>query len=100
MDWHEKRYDQSIARVGRAFLTTASRVQSPPYSAAEFGSRLALVTMTIEVAPGGHWRVCFRPRQTEKERGVTVINVLAETETANSPGPVVTDSVKKHEPLA
>lgn len=60
------------------------------HNTAEFGSRLALVTMVIEVALGGGRRACFRRRQTEKERSVTVINVLAETETVHSQGPVVT----------
>lgn len=60
------------------------------YSTAEFSSWLALVTMTIEVALGGGRRVCFRLRQTEKKRSVTVINVLAETETVASQGPAVT----------
>lgn len=46
--------------------------------------------MVIEVALGGGRRACFRRRQTEKERSVTVINVLAETETVHSQGPVVT----------
>lgn len=55
-------------------------------STTEFGSQLALVTMTIEVALAGGRRVCFRLRQTEKERSVTVINVLAETETVDSQG--------------
>lgn len=46
--------------------------------------------MTIEVALGGRRRVCFRLRQTEKERSVTVINVLAESETVISQDPVFT----------
>lgn len=70
----------------------------PATSTAAFGSRLAFVTMTIEVAPGGGRRVCFRLRQTEKERSVTVINVLAETETVNSQGPVVTVRVLRSMP--
>ena len=60
------------------------------HNTAEFGSRSALVTMVIEVALGGGRRACFRRRQTEKERSVTVINVLAETETVHSRGPVDT----------
>lgn len=51
---------------------------------------LNLVTMTMEVALGGGRRVCFRLRQTEKERSVTVINVLAESETVISQDPVST----------
>lgn len=35
--------------------------------------------------------------QTEKERSVTVINVLAETETVGSSGPVVTVSIERHD---
>lgn len=37
--------------------------------------------MAIKVALGGGWRVYLRPEQTQKESGVTVINVLAEAET-------------------
>lgn len=64
-------------------------------STAEFGSRSALVTMAIEAALRRGRRVCFRLRQTEKERSVTVINVLAETETVDSQGPVVTIRVSR-----
>lgn len=45
------------------------------------GLWLAVVTMAMKVALGGGWRVYLRPEQTQKESGVTVINVLAETET-------------------
>lgn len=63
---------------------------------AELGTQLALVTMATEVALGGGRRLCSSLKQKEKERSVTVINVLAETETVNSQGPVVTVSIKKH----
>lgn len=44
--------------------------------------------------------VFFRLRQTEKERSVTVINVLAETEIVDSWGPVATfHGVKKYSSL-
>lgn len=52
--------------------------------------------MVIEVALGGGRRVCLRLKQ--KERSVTVINVLAETETVNSQSPVVTIRVLKSTP--
>lgn len=70
------------------------------YSTAEFGSRLTLVTMTIEVALGRGRRVCFRLRQTEKERSVTVINALAETETVDSQGPIVIIRVLRSTPVS
>lgn len=59
---------------------------------------LESVTMTIEVALGGRRRVRFRRRQTEKERSVTVINVLAESETVISQDPCLHQhpSVNKH----
>lgn len=56
--------------------------------------------MTIEVALAGGRRVCFRLSQTEKERSVTVINVLAETETVDSRGPVVTIRVSRSTPVS
>lgn len=37
------------------------------YSTAEFASRLALVTMTIDVALDGGRRVCFIPADRERE---------------------------------
>lgn len=70
------------------------------HGTAEFGWRLAVVTMTIEVALAGGRRVCFRLSQTEKERSVTVINVLAETETVDSRGPVVTIRVSRSTPVS
>lgn len=83
-------------------MFSRKRVSVPHYlySTAGFGSRLALVTMTIEVALGGGRRVCFRLRQTEKERSVTVINALAETETVDSQGPVVIIRVLRSTPVS
>lgn len=68
------------------------------YGTAEFDLQFGLVTMTMEVALSGGRRVCFRLRQTEKERSVTVINVLAETETVDSQGPVITIRVLRSMP--
>lgn len=82
-------------KKGSQEMSTSTPVRSIR-STAEL--RLESVTMTIEVALGGRRRVCFRQRQTEKERSVTVINVLAESETAISQDPRLQQhpSVNKH----
>lgn len=90
------RHISSTLSSSKPSFVNVCSVPSYLYNTAEFGSWLALVTMAIETALGGGRRVCLRPRQTEKERSVTVINVLTETETVDSQGPVVSITVLRN----